>query len=256
MNPRAALILCVFSLTAPDGLRGQVDTLFVDNGKVGVGISSPAVPLHVVATGAPANTVLQVENDGPARFRFKNTVTGETWNVGHQSPSGTGLVFSDVGDAVSELLVDVNGNLIIAGTITTAGGTYPDHVFTEGYPLLPLPDLRRFIDEHRHLPGIPTAGEVAAQGGVNMSELQLGLLKKVEELTLYALAQEEALHESRAALEALEHSLRERDARLAELELRRHDLESRLDRIERSMPSWSQIPPAAIVDEDRHGDAR
>lgn len=253
MNPRAALILLVFGLTAPEGLRGQVETLVVDSGKVGVGTSSPAVPLHVVATGAP--TVLQVENDGPARLRFKNTVTGETWNVGHQNPSGTGLVLSDVGDAVSELLVDVNGNLIIAGTLTTAGGTYPDFVFAEGYPLLSLSELRRFIDQHRHLPGIPTAGEVAARGGVNMSELQLGLLEKVEELTLYTLAQEEALRESRAALEALEHSLRERDARLAELELRRHDLESRLDRIERTIPGGSQILPAAILDEDRHGDA-
>jgi hypothetical protein len=40
---------------------------------------------------------------------------------------------------------------------------------------------------------VPTSDEISRRGGVNMSELQLLLLEKVEELTLYTLQQQEAM---------------------------------------------------------------
>jgi hypothetical protein len=88
------------------------------DGDVGVGTSSPAYRLNVVNTAATDDTVLQIENDGPTRMRIKNTSSGETWNIGHQSPGGSGLVFSDVGDSVSEMLLSTAGNMTIAGTLT------------------------------------------------------------------------------------------------------------------------------------------
>jgi hypothetical protein len=88
------------------------------SGNVGVGTASPTRRLHVVTTGATDNTVLEIQNDAAARIRFTNTANAETWNIGHQAPSGTGFVASDVGDAVSEMLLDVAGNMTIAGTLT------------------------------------------------------------------------------------------------------------------------------------------
>lgn len=86
--------------------------------KVGLGTTTPEETLHVNGASGPGTVALYVNPSGPARFRFRNGSNGETWNVGHRSPEGTGLVFSDVGDAFSEMLLDVNGNLTIIGTLT------------------------------------------------------------------------------------------------------------------------------------------
>ncbi|MBP8824786.1 MAG: SprB repeat-containing protein [Flavobacteriales bacterium] len=87
-------------------------------------------------------------------------------------------------------------------------GTWNDHVFHVGYALMPLDELRAFLRRHRHLPGIPSAREVLAKGGMEVGDMQRRLLKTVEEQALYILQLEEkqALLERR--LEALEHQRR------------------------------------------------
>lgn len=198
-----AFVAGIVAVLLPVAEVSAQGTLFVEGDFVGVGIQTPTRPLHVVTTGAPQNTVIELENNGPTRFRFRNSSTGETWNVGHQSPSGTGLVFSDVGDPVSEMLLDVSGNMTIAGTLTTAGGNYPDYVFEDSYQLMPLAELAWYIEEQGHLPRVPSAGDVEENGGVNVSELQLLLLEKVEELTLYTLAQQEQLEAQQKVIDEL-----------------------------------------------------
>lgn len=211
MRPFRALqlvVIFVVVVTLSVAEAAAQDALFIDaQGEVGIGTSTPSHPLHVVATGAPQNTVIALMNNGPTRFRISNSATGEIWNVGHQSPSGTGLVFSDVGDAVSEMLLDVSGNMTIAGSLTTAGGSYPDFVFADDYPLMSLSDLASYIEDKGHLPKVPSAAEVEKRGGVNMSELQLLLLEKVEELTLYTLAQQEQLESQQALIDELRQQL-------------------------------------------------
>lgn len=219
---RIAMILALLLGAAPALAQG---TLFVENDFVGIGNANPTRPLHIITASAPANTVVEVQNHGPARIRFRNSTTNETWNFGHQAPSGTGLVFSDVGDAFSEMLLDVDGNLTITGDLTTAGGNYPDYVFEPGYDLMPLSDLRSYIGENGHLPGVPSAGDVTEQGGVNMSRLQLTLLEKVEELTLYTLEQDRLITEQTALLQELAARAEAQDALIS-------DLRARLDETE------------------------
>jgi hypothetical protein len=60
---------------------------------------------------------------------------------------------------------------------------WPDYVFAPEYKLMPLNELEAWVNTHRHLPGIPSAKEVATSG-VAIGELQRKLLEKVEELTL------------------------------------------------------------------------
>ena len=64
---------------------------------------------------------------------------------------------------------------------------------------MPLPDLEKFIKTNGHLPSIPTAAEVE-QNGVSLGEMQKKLLEKVEELTLYTIAQEKANEELKQQL--------------------------------------------------------
>jgi hypothetical protein len=209
-NRLYALIACSLLVIGLFGVAGPAaaqNAVFVDaQGEVGIGTNTPTVPLHVVATAAPSNTLIQFENGGPARFRFRNSVNSETWNVGHQSPSGTGLVFSDVGDGDSELLLDVNGNLTITGTLTAGNpsDTFPDYVFAPDYELMPLHELSAFVRENRHLPNIPSAEDVAAAGQINVSQFQLQLLEKIEELTLYAVQQQKNIDELSAKVAALQ----------------------------------------------------
>ena len=203
-NMRYVVFTAIVILIA--GVAPAQDALHIDNdGEVGIGTNSPTVPLHVVSAAAPSNTVLQVENNGPARFRFKNNSNGITWNVGHVAPAGTGLVFSDVGDSVSELLLDVNGNLTISGTLTAGnpGQTFPDYVFADDYALMPLDELGKFVKENRHLPNVPSADQIAAEGKLNISEFQYRLLEKIEELTLYTVQQQQNIEELRAQIEEL-----------------------------------------------------
>lgn len=63
----------------------------------------------------------------------------------------------------------------------------PDYVFESNYKLMPMNELSVFLQQFKHLPNIPSAKEMTASGGINIGEMQLKLLEKVEELTLYLL---------------------------------------------------------------------
>ena len=73
----------------------------------------------------------------------------------------------------------------------------------------PLSEVSAFIQQHRHLPDIPTEAEVNEKG-VSVGEMQAKLLAKVEELTLHMIKAEER----NDRLEQQNRELRERLARL------------------------------------------
>ncbi|MEO1370031.1 MAG: hypothetical protein AAFX50_22850, partial [Acidobacteriota bacterium] len=52
-------------------------------------------------------------------------------------------------------------------------------------------------------PNVPSAADISAAGGINMTELQLRLLEKVEELTLYTIAQKKLLEAQAASIQSL-----------------------------------------------------
>lgn len=63
---------------------------------------------------------------------------------------------------------------------------WPDYVFEEGYNVGTLEGLESYIKVNKHLPEIPSAKEVQANG-VALGEMNKLLLKKIEELTLYVI---------------------------------------------------------------------
>jgi hypothetical protein len=69
---------------------------------------------------------------------------------------------------------------------------WPDYVFNKEYQLTPLNELEQFITENQHLPNVPSAAEVEANG-VELGEMNALLLQKVEELTLYIIQLEKRL---------------------------------------------------------------
>lgn len=61
---------------------------------------------------------------------------------------------------------------------------WADRVFEKGYALMPLSELGSYVQKNKHLPGIPSAREVVAQG-VSTQDMLPKLLEKIEEQTLY-----------------------------------------------------------------------
>jgi hypothetical protein len=70
----------------------------------------------------------------------------------------------------------------------------PDYVFNSDYNLLTLEEIQTYIDKNKHLPEVPSAKEMEANG-VQLGEMNMLLLKKIEELTLYLLEQQKQISE-------------------------------------------------------------
>jgi len=87
----------------------------------------------------------------------------------------------------------ISGNTKVIGTITTGAGTkIPDYVFEPGYKLAHLSEVEAFTKTHKHLPEVPSAKEIE-KGGLDLAQMNLILLKKVEELTLHAIEQQKQI---------------------------------------------------------------
>ncbi|WP_422008181.1 hypothetical protein [Roseivirga pacifica] len=91
--------------------------------------------------------------------------------------------------------LEVNGNTLIQGNlesqkvkVTAQPGSVPDYVFAEEYGLLTIDQLAEYVKANSHLPNIPSAKEIETNGQ-DVGELQLKLLEKIEELTLYVIEQ-------------------------------------------------------------------
>lgn len=69
---------------------------------------------------------------------------------------------------------------------------WPDYVFDDNYALMPLEKVEAYLKEHKHLPEVISQDEVR-QHGFSDKDMNLTLLKKIEELTLYTIEQHKAL---------------------------------------------------------------
>lgn len=74
----------------------------------------------------------------------------------------------------------------------TAANPWPDYVFDSEYELSSLAEIKAYIEKHKHLPEIPSAEEIEANG-IDLGEMNRLLLKKIEELTLHIIKQNERI---------------------------------------------------------------
>lgn len=95
-----------------------------------------------------------------------------------------------VGTTSPSYKLDVVGTIRANEIMVTTTGA--DFVFADDYRLRPLSEVKTFIQENKHLPEIKSA-QVMQENGVGINELQIQLLQKIEELTLYILQQEERI---------------------------------------------------------------
>ena len=97
--------------------------------------------------------------------------------------------------------LDVAG-IIRAHEVKVNTNTGADFVFAEDYALRPLNEVSDFIQTNKHLPEIPSAADMVANG-LDMGEFQIKLLQKIEELTLYVIEQDKQLKKQQEEINRL-----------------------------------------------------
>jgi hypothetical protein len=175
------------------------------SGVVGSNHVPPPPPLFVPAPGLVA-VLGWVDDAMPQNTIGVRGVNTQGTGVRGESKDGIGVhgISPDGLAGKFDGNVEINGHLTV--TIGGAVGHLPDYVFAPDYPLLPLDAVRTYLAEKKHLPNVPSAKTIQ-QEGLNMSEFQLKLLEKIEELTLYTLAQDTQLKVHQAQIERLQQRL-------------------------------------------------
>jgi hypothetical protein len=97
--------------------------------------------------------------------------------------------------------LSVNGNIRSKEVVVETG--WADYVFQKNYQLPSLRDVEKFIELNKHLPNIPSAAEIEANG-LHLGDTQKKMMEKIEELTLY-------LIEANKRIERLEQLIKEKN---------------------------------------------
>jgi hypothetical protein len=97
----------------------------------------------------------------------------------------------------------VEGRIGARGIRVTMATPFPDYVFDSTYQLRPLFSLEQYINQNKHLPGIPSAAEVEKEGGVELGDMSVKLLEKIEELTLYVIEMKKENEQMKKEIKAL-----------------------------------------------------
>lgn len=124
------------------------------------------------------------------RRMFDKLGTGAQWYYGNDlTIDGAGNV--GVGTLTPDQKLSVNGTVHAKSVVIDLNG-WSDYVFKKDYRLPALTAVKTYIRENKHLPGIPSEAEII-KTGLDVSEANNLLLKKMEEMTLYMIEAKEEI---------------------------------------------------------------
>jgi uncharacterized coiled-coil protein SlyX len=193
----------------------------------------------------PAIGVAGVAPPNPSlRFATGDTQRMIIDNLGNIGIGDFGAFPGNPGVAPSARL-HVRGNVLVEGNVQVVGGAFiddgttlnvPDYVFAPDYQLRPLSEVAAYIARERHLPEIPSAQEIQKQG-IHLGEMQMRLLKKIEELTLYTLHQDRQHQEQTRTIAAQHQTIAALQQTVATLHATLENLTTRLGALEHAHTS-------------------
>jgi hypothetical protein len=200
------------------------NVIVANDGNVGVGTPAPSAKLDVngdaIFDFASYNhSSVRFGHDGNDRIIADNSPNkiygGGYWFRVHNETAGAGkyidvMALSEagnvgIGTTNPDAKLTVNGDIHTKEVKIDLSGAFavPDYVFANDYKLKTLSEVDQYVKANSHLPEIPSAKEMA-QNGMLVSEMNLSLLKKIEELTLYAIEQQKKLEAMSERLSKLE----------------------------------------------------
>ena len=125
------------------------------------------------------------DNSGTTALRIRTYNNGSLTESMHIAGDGN----VGIGTANPTQKLTVNGTIYGKEVKVDLSVPGPDYVFEEDYKLTPLEDIKTYIDQNKHLPEVPSAKEME-KNGIQLGEMNMLLLKKIEELTLYVIEQQ------------------------------------------------------------------
>ncbi|MDR3419511.1 MAG: hypothetical protein P4L83_25305 [Nevskia sp.] len=180
------------------------------DGNAGAGTANPTLGLLQVqlsleqAWNQRMGIALTVAGDNNAAMLYARPSVngGYNWYFTRNQQDDQGLLLDPAGNVAFAKDVSVAGGVSVGGALKIKNWeiSVPDYVFGGDYCLAGLQEVACFVRRHGHLPEIPPAAEIEAEG-LDAARMILLLLKKIEELTLYLLQHEERLGALEAKLE-------------------------------------------------------
>ena len=169
-NPQALLDVSGQLRIGKMGLAGRIDFARPEDGN------------YQSYLGWSSNEVFtQYFSGGGSSYRIASWANNQVTDLVTVLNSGNvGIGTTDPGS----FKLAVEGKLGARKVVVTQTVPWPDYVFQPTYRLRSLKEVEQFIQQYKHLPEVPSAKEVEANG-LDVGENQAVLLKKIEELTLY-----------------------------------------------------------------------
>ena len=199
----------------------QPDSIYVENtGSVGIGTSSPSGTLEISADDDFAYFRITAE-DAPTNQSVDITFT--------KGPSNTGEMRYNIVDGDGpEMRLNANGDMIVTGTLTTAGSCSVgcDRVFDAEYDLKTIEEHQNAMWSNGYLPNV---GPTAEDGPFNVSDKMGRMLNELEHAHIYIGKLHNAAEQDRQKIAGLE---AEMAAQLAQFEANQAALLARLEALE------------------------
>ncbi len=187
-------------------------------GKVAIGqVTNPQAKLHIKSDSnedagvflEPANTnaykafiklfdnnhsimvdktgTMELSSNNSMAFNSSNSLDLQSGKITLTGKIGINTINNTNGYALA-----VDGGIVSSKVYIKEVKLWPDYVFRDDYELMDWDELRAYLNEKRHLPGIPEEDEIL-QNGYDLSDMQTLMLEKIEELTRYILLLQEEM---------------------------------------------------------------
>jgi hypothetical protein len=89
---------------------------------------------------------------------------------------------------------------IKARSVKVTISAFADYVFDKNYLLLSIPELETFVNTNHRLPGMPSSEQVCENEGVEIGEMQVKLLEKIEEQSRYIISLQHQIDEIKSLM--------------------------------------------------------
>lgn len=199
------------------------DLAYCQDPDILIGLPAPAFGVTIKAnfpTGASgwARGFKISNQDNSQSFIMLGTYGSYANGISSENYSYIGRIYSDpymtflpsgnvgVDTTNPQAKLAVNGNILAKEVKVKTNIAVPDYVFEPDYELPPLDEIEAYVKAHKHLPEIPSAADIK-RDGLDLAEMNLLLLKKVEELTLHLIEKTKKQEQQDERIERLEELL-------------------------------------------------